>query len=201
MAVHSRYLDITDNVAGVPRLRNGYAQAAVVLFIAATVNGPRWMEFTYREFCVADDGSLINVTKESDCEVRVLAEPTAIRMRDDYVRDYVLIACSVLVVFVPTACMVVSTLLIWREMVRAMPAQGTLLTDSQEQSRYIRIVGGNFGEVIESSWSFYRSAQTEEGKRELSPPHQSSRPDVACDLVAISVAPKARVRRVSPVAK
>ena len=39
-------------------------------------------------------------------------------MDDNYVRDYTLLASSTLIVFVPTLCMLVSTLLISREMVR-----------------------------------------------------------------------------------
>ena len=118
----NRYLDIIDCV-GRPRVKSGYLQAAVVLFIAGVVNVPRWLEFEYKTVKVNETG-----------EVKVVAGATELRLNDDYVRNYTLITSNVLVVFVPTLSMILSTLLISREMMRAIPANS--LSDSQEQARY-----------------------------------------------------------------
>ena len=61
---------------------------------------------------------------------------TALRMDPAYIRDYILISSSVLMVFAPSLCMGVTTLLIYRAMSRALPTQGGALASSGwEQSR------------------------------------------------------------------
>ena len=69
---------------------------------------------------------LVNVTK---CCGPV--EPTELRLNQEYIKYYILIASTVLVALIPMLCMLITTLLIYQEMTQATRvAQVTLLSYS-----------------------------------------------------------------------
>eukprot|EP00094_Tigriopus_californicus_P006452 TCALIF_06214-PA protein Name:"Similar to FR FMRFamide receptor (Drosophila melanogaster)" AED:0.09 eAED:0.10 QI:0/0.33/0/0.5/1/1/4/0/453 len=129
----NRYLDLIDMNPNVKRA--GYIQALIVLIMASLVNVPRWFEFEYQIETLSTDLTpgnesmkvFINTTK-------VVARTTDLRKDEDYVRDYTLIASSVLVVFLPTLCMFVTTVLISRDLMRVTKASNAL-NNSQEEKR------------------------------------------------------------------
>ena len=118
-----------------PRLKSGYSQAAIVFVLAAIVNVPRWLEIDFKTKTVA-----VNVTSENGDIIVVnqtQVEPvsTELRLDIDYIRDYTLISSTVMIVLLPMLFMLVSSILIYREMIRATQMSQGAYSNAQESAR------------------------------------------------------------------
>jgi len=134
----NRYLDISDSCRQVRRIKSGYIQAAIIFFMSAIVNIPRWFEFDYESALETVNVTEISQTsgEEMVFEVnrsRIVATPTALRQNDQYIRDYTLISATVLIVLLPMMIMMVSSILIYRTM--EANASISVFSDAQEQAR------------------------------------------------------------------
>ena len=121
----------------IPRIKNGYVQALIVLFVSASINAPRWLEFgcckyTYVMKNVTDDtGKILEMNVTDD--VMVIVNP--IRDRYEYIRDYIVIASNVLTLLLPMILLIIAAALIYKEMARTANLTAGLLSDADETSR------------------------------------------------------------------
>nr|XP_040571091.1 G-protein coupled receptor daf-37-like [Lepeophtheirus salmonis] len=124
----NRYLDLHITSSSSKSIYNGYIQAGIVFIFSTIMNIPRWFEFRYgrsydlvnSSFVVTSllkNGSSVSQVVYSTRNLSVLIlEATELRKDNSYIRDYTLIANSFLVVAVPTCIMLLSSVLIYRQM-------------------------------------------------------------------------------------
>ena len=130
----NRYMDMRINAShlAIPRIQSGVSQSVIVLVCATLFNLPRWFEFG-----VAFSTVEANVTLANGSVVLTnysVVEPieTDLRKNKDYIRDYTLIANTVCVLLLPTLIMLVSTVLIVKQMIAP---KSLAFSSGQEQAR------------------------------------------------------------------
>ena len=121
-----------------PRIKNGYIQAIIVLFVSTLVNAPRWFEFS----CCKYNTEMINVTDETsgniieeNVTIAILPIINDIRDKYEYVLYYTVITSNVLTLLLPMILLSISAVLIFREMARTANLTAGLLSDAEETSR------------------------------------------------------------------
>ena len=129
----NRFLDMASYANRIPRIKSGTCQALMVFAVSVIVNIPRWFEFksqyTYQSRNITNADNVTVLTNVTILTVKL----TDLRQNDAYIRDYTLITNSVLMVGLPTLFMLISSVLIYRQMVVA--TRSISFSDSQDQLR------------------------------------------------------------------
>jgi hypothetical protein len=120
-----------------PRIKNGYMQALIVLVVSAAVNAPRWMEFS----CCREKSVILNITDSLTGNITSVNTTTLLPiinpMRDkyEYVLYYTLITSNVLTLLLPMILLLISAVLIYNEMAKTANLTAGLLSDADETAR------------------------------------------------------------------
>ena len=120
-----------------PRVKNGYTQALIVLLVSTMVNAPRWLEFS----CCNYETVIINKTdKTSGIIVQenvtvLLPIINPIRDQYEYILYYTVITSNALTLLLPMILLLISAVLIYREMAKTANLTAGLLSDAEETSR------------------------------------------------------------------
>ena len=118
----------------IKHLNNGYKQAFAVLLVAASVNIPRWLEFSCCKYITVTS----NITVETSGEASTINNTMAslilnpIRDKYEYVRDYTLISSNVLTLLLPMMLMSLFSGLVYREMAKSTTLTSGDLNDNEE---------------------------------------------------------------------
>ena len=137
----------------IPRIKNGYIQAFIVLLVSVSVNIPRWLEFS----CCNYRTVMSNITDEETGIVstvnstRVLPIINPIRNNYKYIRDYTLISSNVLTLLLPMIFMLISAVVIYNEMSKTSNVTCGVFSDAEEaaiRKRYQRVTFMLIGIII-----------------------------------------------------
>ena len=115
-------------------LGNGYKQAFIAFVLAASVNIPRWLEFSCCNF--KEITSNVNnkdsgeVTKTEHTLVNIIINP--IRDKYEYIRDYTLISSNILTLLLPMMLMSIFSALVYQEMAKSATLQSKNLNECED---------------------------------------------------------------------
>ena len=128
-----------NSIRTIPRIKNGYLQAFIVLVISACVNAPRWMELSCCNYHTVisniTDKSTGNVSTINSTVVLPIINPIMNNYR--YIRDYTLIASNCCTLLFPMIVMSISAILIYQEMAKTSNflEKSGAVSDSEEETR------------------------------------------------------------------